>query len=133
MDLNFQYAHNTHDESETVKDVSTQDALDAFDSFDWIGEANKAIKLQKCAPTLAIIKNGREHMIWVSSCEEDGEVTFVSECLFPGEVSRWFGLSKKQGVVSLHENYFSYDQTRKAITLFLDEDYEGLRALYRNA
>jgi hypothetical protein len=52
VDLNYQYAHNSHDESETKRSVSSEEALSAFDGFDWTGEAEKASSLQKCAPTL---------------------------------------------------------------------------------
>jgi hypothetical protein len=58
MDLNFQYAHHAHDESETKSNVSPNEAVIAFDQFDWEGEVEKSNELQKCSPTLSVLING---------------------------------------------------------------------------
>jgi hypothetical protein len=64
MDLNFQYAHHAHDESETKSNVSPNEAVIAFDQFDWEGEVEKSNELQKCSPTLSVLINGTEEMVW---------------------------------------------------------------------
>ncbi len=130
MDLNFQYAHHSHDESETKSNVGLSEAIEAFDKFDWDGEVSKANELQKCSPTLSVIINGQTEMVWVSACGEENSIEFVSECYFPGEVSKWFGLSKSQGVVNLHAGSFSRVQAKKAVELMVAKNYEGLRTLY---
>lgn len=130
MDLNFQYAHNSHDESETKLNISTSDAFDAFDQFDWVGEVKKANELQKCSPTIIVLVAGQSEMVWVSGFGEGTSIEFVSECCFLGEVSKWFGLSKSQGIVNLHAQSFDKAQARKAIELLLAKNYEGLRDLY---
>ncbi|MCB1668412.1 MAG: hypothetical protein R3E73_00010 [Porticoccaceae bacterium] len=130
MDLNFQYAHNSHDESETKANVRSEQALQAFDDFDWQGESEKALKIQKCAPTLSVTEDNK-HLIWLSSVADGGTIQFVSECSFPGEVSSWFGLSKKQGVVHLHVDWFSLNQARTALELYLKRNYEQLKRHYK--
>lgn len=133
MDLNFQYAHNDFSESETESSVSSSRALKAFETFDWIGEAIKANELQKCSPTLTVIREKDKDMIWVSPFERDGTLTFISECYFPGEVSAWFGLSKKQGTVNLSSQNFRIKDAEKAISLFVQNNQAGLRQHYENA
>jgi len=130
MDLYFQYAHNSHNESETKSNVSTSEALDAFDQFDWEREVKKANEIQKCSPTLTILINGQSEMMWVSGFSEKGSIGFVSECYFPGEVSKWFGLSKSLGIVNLHTRSLSQAQAREAIQLMVAKNYDGLRTLY---
>lgn len=130
MDLNFQYAHHSHDESETKPNVTMSQILNAFDQFDWEGEIMRANELQKCSPTLTVLINGQSEMIWVSGLGETGSIEFVSECYFPGEVSKWFGLSKCQGIVNLHTQSFSKLQAREAIELMVAKHYDELRALY---
>ncbi|UTW45423.1 hypothetical protein KFE80_00360 [bacterium SCSIO 12696] len=130
MDLNFQYAHHAHSESETTKNVVRSQAEKAFDDFDWVAEAKKADELQKCSPTLTILTNGDKELIWVSAYTNGSTVGFVSECRFPSEVSKWFGLSKKQGTVSLDTDGFSIEQAKRAISLFLDRNFISLREMY---
>lgn len=130
MKLNFQYAHNTHDES-TDKPISNpSDALVAFDDFDWKNQVEEANKNKKCAPTLSLILEINKEFIWVSVGGERQSMFFVSECHFPGEVSAWFGLSKKQGIVNLFTQSFSKETARKAIELFINKDHAALRKLY---
>ncbi|MFL0803855.1 MAG: hypothetical protein K6L81_09055 [Agarilytica sp.] len=130
MDLNFQYAHHLHEESVTKSNVNVSDAIAAFDQFEWESEVNKANELQKCSPTLSVIIDGRDEMVWVSGYGEGSDLQFVSESHFPGEVSKWFGLSKSLGTVNLHTQTFDKAQARKAIELMIAKNYEGLRALY---
>jgi hypothetical protein len=130
MDLNFQYAHHAHDESETKSNVSPDEAVIAFDQFDWEGEIEKSNELQKCSPTLSVLINGTEEMVWVSGFGKRGNIEFVSECYFPGEVRKWFGLSKEQGTVNLSAQSFSQAKARQAIELLALKNYEGLRELY---
>jgi len=130
MELNFQYAHHSHDEFETQSNVSSGEALIAFDKFDWEGEVEKANELQKCSPTLSVLINGTEEMVWVSVCGGKSNIQFVSECYFPGEVSKWFGLSKVQGTVNLSNQSLSKVQARMAIDLLVVKNYAGLRELY---
>jgi hypothetical protein len=130
VDLKFQYAHNSHDESETRANVRSEEALQAFDTFDWQGESEKASKIQKCSPTLSVIGD-KGHLIWLSSVAYGDTVQFVSECNFPGEVSSWFGLSKKQGIVNLDADWFSLTQARAALELYLKNNYDQLKSHYK--
>ena len=130
MDLNFQFAHHSHDESEINPKVGPDEAIAAFDKFDWPSEVEKANEMQKCSPTLSVLVNGLEEMVWVSGCGDVNNIEFVSECCFPGEVSKWFGLSKAQGTVNLSAQSFSKSQARKAVELFVNKNYESLRELY---
>ena len=130
MDLDFKYAHHSHDESETKSNVDARTVIDAFDQFDWEGEIKKANEIQKCSPTLSVLVNGQSEMVWMSGCGEGASIEFVSECYYPGEVSKWFGLSKSQGTVNLHAQAFNKAQARKSIELILAKNYDGLRELY---
>lgn len=130
MELNFQYAHHSHDESETKSNVGLNEVIEAFDEFDWFGEVTKANVLKKCSPTLSILRNGTEEILWVSGYGSESNIEFVSECNFPGEVSKWFGLSKGKGIVNLSAQSFSKSQARKAIEFFINKNYEDLRKLY---
>ena len=130
MDINFQFSHHSHDESETKSDVTSEEAITAFDEFDWPSEVKKANTVQKCSPTLSVLVNGQEEMVWVSGCGDENNIEFVSECYFPGEVSKWFGFSKVQGTVNLSAQTFNGSQARKAIEFLLNKNYEGLRELY---
>ena len=133
MKLNFQYAHHAHDESESRLISSPEEALMAFDEFDWVGEAEKANELQKCSPTLSVLLQSQENMIWVSSYGNKSNLNFVSECRFLGEVSGFLGFGKKQGNVSLHSGSFTKNQARQAISLFVAGSHDELRTLYKNA
>ena len=133
MELNFQYAHHSHDESESKPITKPEDALVAFDEFNWGGEVEKANELQKCSPTITLLFNSKEHMIWVSGCGDKNNLNFVSECSFPGEVSGFLGFGKKQGIINLGTGAFSLKQAREAISLFISNSHEELRALYKNA
>ncbi|MEW5248284.1 hypothetical protein [Microbulbifer discodermiae] len=133
MELNFQYAHNDHDESETKPISDLQEALKAFDDFDWEGEVKKANEIQKCSPTLSLILERNKNMIWVSSWGEIHVEGFVSECYFLGVAPIFLGFGKKKGTVNLHTNDFSMNQAREALSLFIDGSYEKLRTLYEKA
>jgi hypothetical protein len=130
MKLNFQYAHHSHSESEDRNIKTSSDALSAFDEFDWSGEVKKASELEKCSPTLSVIIKSDEEYVWVSGYSDNDNPIFVSECFFPGEVSAWFGFSKKQGTVNLSADAFSLKQARKAIEYFISKDHSSLRELY---
>ena len=130
MKLNFQYAHHSHEESETVAGASPSQALAAFDDFDWYGESVKANELKKCSPTLSLIAEPDKKLIWVSSYGDRNHVQFVSDCHFPGEVSAWFGLKKKMGIVNLHSSSFSIEQARTVLELFGAGKFEQLRGHY---
>ncbi|VUD67649.1 hypothetical protein TDB9533_03909 [Thalassocella blandensis] len=130
MDLNYQFAHHSHSESETKSSVSSEEVIAAFDNFNWPNEVEKANKLHKCSPTLSILANGPEEMVWVSGYGDANNIEFVSECYFPGQVSKLFGLYKGPGTVNLSTQSFSLAQARKAIELFLYKNYDGLRELY---
>lgn len=130
MKLNFQYAHNTHDESEDVPISNPLDVLIAFDDFDWDLQVEKANRIQKCAPTISLILKADKELIWVSAGGDKQSMFFVSECYFPGEVSAWFGLSKKQGTVRLFTQSFSKETARRALELFINKDNSALRELY---
>lgn len=133
MDLNFQYAHNSCEESETQHGITSDQAIEAFDKFDWLGQSEKANELQKCSPTFGVIKGNKQHLIWVSSYIDQDKIKFVSGCKFPREVPAWFGLSKRNGTVKLDTGSFSEETARQAITLFLAEDHAGLKDLYKKA
>ena len=133
MQLNYQYAHHSHEESETHKIENAQDALIAFDNFDWAAEVEKANELQKASPTITLILGSNEHMIWVSGYGSRDDYSFVSNCNFPGEVSGFLGFGKKMGTVDLDANNFSKEQARAAIELFINGSGNELRSLYKNA
>ena len=130
MELNYQYAHHSFDESETKSVSSIEDVLSAFDHFDWDNQVQKANELQKVSPTLTLIIDGNREMVWVSAYGEKSDLKFVSECYFPGLVSKWFGLSKKEGTVNLCSQEFSLENARTVFDLMLNKDYEGLRKIY---
>ncbi|TVZ40859.1 hypothetical protein P886_0192 [Alteromonadaceae bacterium 2753L.S.0a.02] len=130
MKLNFQYADNSHNESVEKVIASAPDALAAFDNFDWRGEVKKAEVLKKCSPTLTVILEDDVEFVWVSAYGDSENPIFISECNFPGEVSAWFGLSKKQGTVSLSSDSFSSKQARQVIECFLSRSHDLLRELY---
>ncbi len=130
VELNFQYAHHSHEEFESKEAINLEAALEAFDQFDWESEVEKAKKLQKCSPTLSVLVNGTNEMVWVSGCGHQNGIEFVSECYFPGEVSKWFGISKSQGIVNLSAQGFTKSQARKSIELLTLKNYQGLRELY---
>ncbi len=92
-----------------------------------------ADRLRKCSPTLSVIYEENEEFAWVSVYNSGSELRFVSEAHFPGEVSSWFGFSKKMGTVSLSHDALSYDQAKEVITLFSAKEYEALKSLYESA
>ncbi|MEP7706826.1 hypothetical protein [Paraglaciecola sp. 25GB23A] len=130
MKLNFQYAHHAHDESIDKPIANPMDALTAFDNFDWDTQVEDANRLNKCAPTISLVYEKDKKLIWVSAGGDKRSMFFVSECYFPGEVSAWFGFSKKQGTVSLFTQSFSKENARKAIELFIKEDFAALQEFY---
>ena len=133
MELNFQYAHHEQKESVSQAITSIDRALVAFDEYDWKGETVKAIELQKCSPTLSLLIDSTDHMIWVSSIGGPDHLLFMSECVFPGQVSRFFGFGKKEGIVALHTDYFTLQQARDAFSLFVRHEHDKLRELYDSA
>ncbi|MBT1063508.1 hypothetical protein KJY73_07975 [Bowmanella sp. Y26] len=130
MKLNFQYAHNTHDESKDMPIINPMDALAAFDDFDWELQVEEANRVQKCAPTISLILEVDKEFIWVSAGGDRQSMFLYSEYHFPGEVGAWFGLSKKQGTVSLFNQSFSKENASKALELFIKKDNSALRELY---
>lgn len=133
MKLTFQYAHHSHNESEEKIISSPNKALEAFDTFEWLDEVLRANEFQKVSPTLTLTLDGKEHMIWVSAYGDESELQFVSECHFPGQVSGFLGLGKKQGIVKLGASSFKMSQAREAISLFIKNSEIELRSLYKNA
>ncbi|AQA18788.1 hypothetical protein BST95_11610 [Halioglobus japonicus] len=133
MHLNYQYAHHSHDESEEAGLVDAAGALEAFDTFDWEGQSALAEELEKCSPTLSLITLPKKNMIWVSSFKNGSSLTFVSQCLFPGEKKRWFGLGTKLGTISVDTQNFSTEEARKAIELYVSGNMNELRSLYESA
>ena len=132
MKLNYQYAHQSHEESEDKPISKAEDALKAFDDFNWEDQVEKANELQKCSPTLALLLDNHEHMIWVSVVGSKSSYHFVSQCRYLGEVSSFLGFGKKQGAVTLDASSFTKEQARKAISLFISSSYDELRTLYKN-
>ncbi len=128
--LNFQYAHNSHEESEDKPIKLAEEALIEFDDFDWVGQAKEANKLQKCAPTLSLIITEGKEYIWVSPFENNNRLTFVSECYFPCVVPSWFGLSKKQGTINLSSQSLSLSDARRVIEHFIKKEHDNLRTMY---
>ena len=92
MDISFQYAHNSHEEFETRRDVNSEEVLIAFDKFDWEAQVAEADKTQKCSPTISVVIS-QDILVWVSAYNKSGNILFVSESRFPGEVNSWFGFS----------------------------------------
>lgn len=130
MILYLQFAHHTHDEFEEKNNLSPSEMLQEFDDYDWDAETERALELEKVAPTLSIESRSKDKLIWVSSVGSRGNLEFISECHFPGEVSAWFGFGKKLGVVSLETQTFSKSEARKALELFLNKDFDQLRKQY---
>ena len=130
MKLNYQYAHHSHEESEDQPIDDLEQALVSFDQFDWKGEASKANELQKCSPTLTLVIKESEEYIWVSAYDDGNNLMFVSECFFPGIVSKWFGLSQKHGIVNLSGSELSQQKARRAIEHFIKKEHDELRAMY---
>jgi hypothetical protein len=98
--------------------------------LDWDKQVEDAIKLNKCTPTISLIYEKDKKFIWVSAGADKRSMFFVSQCYFPGEVSAWFGFSKKQGTVRLFTQSFSKENARKAMELFISKDYAALREFY---
>jgi hypothetical protein len=133
FDLHLQFAHHTHDQFDTLCRLTTNEVLQAFDSFDWAGETKKAESLQRVSPTLSVESDTKDRLIWVSSVAGPGRLEFISECRFPGEVRKFFGLSKGLGTVKLATQNFDAPQAREAIRLFLGDAFSELRELYKKA
>ena len=131
--LHLQFAHHTHEEFDTRVGVNTNDVLRAFDSFDWAGETKKAESLQRVSPTLSVESDTKDRLIWVSSVAGPPGLEFISESTFPGEVRKFFGLSKGLGTVHLSTQKFDTTQAREALRLFLSDSYSDLRELYKRA
>jgi hypothetical protein len=133
LDLYLQFAHHTHDEFETLSGVTPNQVLQAFDEFDWTGETKKAETLQRVSPTLSVESDAKDRLIWVSSVAGIAGLEFISECRFPGEVRKFFGLSKGFGTVKLSTQTFNAGQAREALRLFVTDSYPRLRELYQKA
>jgi len=133
MNLYLQFAHHSCDEFETRNGVTPKEVLRAFDEFDWVGETKKAESIQKVSPTLSVESDTKDRLIWVSSVAGDSGLEFISECNFPGEVKKWFGLSKGFGTEHLSTQTFNSGNAKEALRLFLNESYSELRALYKTA
>jgi hypothetical protein len=133
LDLHLQFAHHTHDECDTRHNVNRADVLQAFDDFDWAGETKKAESLQRVSPTLSVESDTKDRLIWVSSVAGSNDLEFISECRFPGEVRKFFGLSKGLGTVELTTQSFDTAQAKEALRLFLSESHSELRELYKQA
>ncbi len=126
MDLNFQYAHHSHQQFDTVTDVSHSEAITAFDNFAWLVEAEKAQTLQKCLPTLSIIAEPEHKLLWISCYIEGNALHFNAETKFPASIPSYFGLSQTQGICDLCNPTFSQAQARKAVELFVSESLDEL-------
>jgi hypothetical protein len=131
LNLFLQFAHHTHDEFETLRGVTPNQVLRAFDEFDWTGETRRADTLQRVSPTLSVESDTKDRLIWVSSVAGVAGLEFISECSFPGEVRKFFGLSKGFGTVRLSTQTFNAIQAREALRLFVTESYSPLRELYQ--
>jgi hypothetical protein len=66
----------------------------------------------------------------VSAFQDNSQLVFIFECHFPGEVSSWFGLFKKLGVVNLHFDGLSKSKARKVLEYFVNKEHDKLRELY---
>jgi hypothetical protein len=133
LDLYLQFAHHRHDEFETLRGVTLDVVLRAFDEFDWTGETKRAETLQRVSPTLSVESDAKDRLIWVSSVTGQTGLEFISECSFPGEVRKFFGLSKSFGTVRLSTQTFDGAQAREALRLFGTDSYRELRELYETA
>ena len=133
MNLILIHARHTLDEYEAHYAATAADALRAFDEFDWAGETEKVKTFRRSMPALSVETGVDGSVIRMFSVEKKrGGLAFVSECNFPGETRRWFGLSKKPGLEYLHTQRFSLPQARKALALFLEASYPALRELFKN-
>lgn len=130
MKGNCQYAHNEVHESESKLIEEPEEALFEFDKFDWSRQLIKANELERCSPTLTVINENPGNFMGVSIYGETNKEKFSSDCHFPGEVPSWFGIAKKKGTITLRTYLFTRNEARKAIELFIKEDYHGLKELY---
>jgi hypothetical protein len=130
MELNFQYAHHEADESESRIIKLEAEVLKAFDEFEWSREIVEAEKLKKCSPTLSLVLNRSDHLIWVSGFGEPQEPKFISNCRFPGQIPGFLGFGKRDGVVDLHADSLSLELARLALDHFAQNRHDQLRALY---
>ncbi|EPJ50738.1 MAG: hypothetical protein OFPI_19440 [Osedax symbiont Rs2] len=126
MDLNLQYAHHSQQQFDTVTDVSHRQAIKAFDDFAWLAEAEKAQLLQKCLPTLSIIAEHQQKLLWISAYIEGDVLHFNAETKFPAVMSSYFGLCQTQGICDLCNPTFSQGQARKALLLFVSGSLDEL-------
>ncbi len=128
--VTVQYSHHTDNQKERLGEMDLAKALETYDGFDWIGEVERADKLQKSAPTLAFEDKAKGKLLWLSAYAPRGSLLFVSECNFPGEVTKLFGLLKRQGTVKLSSGDLTTGQAREAIELFYTDADKALRKLY---
>ena len=131
MDLNFQYAHHTHDQFDTVTAVTDNQAIKAFDDFAWRTEAEKAKLLQKCLPTLSIIIEAEHKLLWISSYLEGSDLHFIAETKFLVSSSSFFARSETESIRDLSNPSFTQTQARKAIELFVSESLDELEMHFK--
>ena len=130
MKLSIQLADHEQNESIEYEDATEEQIFEIFSKIDWESETEKANEIKKVSPTITIEDNSGDKLIWFSSVGDKNKIVFYSECGLPGEVSAWFGFSKKMGTVALHTENFSKSDVVEAIRLFLLSDEVGLKELY---
>ena len=131
FNVTSQYAHQEHEESTDLGEMSSTAVLKCFDEFDWAHQVKEANHLGKVSPTLSVADTTNRRLIWVSACGEPSSIEFVSECTFPGMKKRLFGLlGEGPGMVELHTQQFDLTSARRALELFMSVDETSLRHLY---
>lgn len=129
--VTVQHAYDDTGRSEPLGAMDLSSALATFDKLDWMGEAEQADRLKRYAPTLAFEDDATGKLLWLSGYVPGGKLFFVSECRFPGEVRKLFGLRRTKGIVELSTGGFLPEQARKAIELFYAGAHEELKELFR--
>ena len=128
MKVSMQSAHHTHDESQFLGMLDSQEVMGAFDGIDWHHQAIRANELNKVAPTFAIHRG--PSLIWVSVAGIPPHIEFVSSYSAPGRVKRLFGLLASDGIVEKHRTDFTPQQARQAIEAFASNDIQTLDTLF---
>ncbi|WP_317929922.1 hypothetical protein [Halioxenophilus sp. WMMB6] len=124
------YASTPQDEFEVIDDVDAKNAIEIFDTFNWLHEIEIHQNRREKFPSISVYVAGEREMITMYARREEDNIYFFSQCRFPGEVERFFGLYRAWGTVTLTCMAFSYEQARNALVLMMAKNYDGLRELF---
>ncbi len=126
--VTMQYAHHEDSEYDVLEESVTDGLLDIFQSIDWEGEAIKANTIQKVSPTLTFESDNKR--LWFSAVY-DGSLSFVLDCQFSQVVNSSFGLINRKKLLKLYHDSLPISQVDQAIELFMKNDIDTLKKLYK--